>query len=35
MYFRIIDEIRFAETFVQGSSIRELPRLQKTYGRGR
>ncbi|WP_428311603.1 hypothetical protein [Hydrocarboniphaga sp.] len=35
MDFEIISEIRRPETFAQGSSIRELPRLRKLYGPGR
>jgi hypothetical protein len=35
MYFEIIGEITHVETFAAGSSIRELPRLRKFYGRGR
>ncbi len=34
MHFEIIGEIREIETFARGSSIRELPRLRKTYGVG-
>jgi len=34
MHFDIIGEIRKIETFARGSSIRELPRLRKTYGVG-
>ena len=34
MHFDIIGEIREIETFARGSSIRELPRLRKTYGVG-
>ena len=35
MYFEIIGEVTHAETFATGSSIRELTRLRKLYGRGR
>jgi hypothetical protein len=35
MYFEILGDITFVETFATGSSIRELPRLRKLYGRGR
>jgi hypothetical protein len=35
MHFTIIGTIRQAETFAQGSGIRELPRLRKFYGPGR
>lgn len=35
MLFEIIGEIEQAETFAVGRSIRELPRLQKIYGKGR
>lgn len=35
MYFEIIGDITNAETFAVGSSIRELGRLRKFYGRGR
>lgn len=35
MHFTIVGEIRHAETFAQGSGIRELPRLRKFYGPGR
>jgi hypothetical protein len=35
MYFEIIGEVTHVETFATGSSIRELPRLRKLYGRGR
>jgi hypothetical protein len=35
MYFRILGEITHVETFAIGSSIRELARLRKFYGRGR
>ena len=35
MHFEILGDITFVETFATGSSIRELPRLRKLYGRGR
>ena len=35
MYFKVIGEITHIETFAIGSSIRELPRLRRLYGRGR
>jgi hypothetical protein len=35
MYFEIIGEITHVETFATGSSIREIARLRKRYGRGR
>ena len=35
MYFRILGELTDVETIATGSSIRELPRLKKFYGRGR
>ena len=35
MYFKIIGEISHVETFAIGSSIREVARLRKLYGRGR
>jgi hypothetical protein len=35
MHFEILGDIAQAETFASGSSIRELPRLRKFYGRGR
>ena len=35
MYFEILGEINDVETFAIGSSIRELARLRKLYGRGR
>ena len=35
MTFEIIGEIEGIETFAVGRSIRELPRLQKIYGKGR
>jgi len=35
MYFEIIGEIAYAETFASGSAIREIARLRKLYGRGR
>ena len=35
MYFEIVGEVTHGETFATSSSIRELPRLRKFYGRGR
>jgi len=35
MYFKIIGDIAHVETFAVGSSIREIARLRKLYGRGR
>jgi len=35
MYFELIGEITHVETFAVGSSIREVARLRKLYGRGR
>jgi hypothetical protein len=35
MYFEIVGEVTHVETFATGSSIRELQRLRKFYGRGR
>jgi hypothetical protein len=35
MYFEIIGEITNVETFATGSSILEITRLRKRYGRGR
>ena len=35
MYFEIISDITHVETFATGSSIREVARLRKLYGRGR
>jgi hypothetical protein len=35
MYFELIGEITHVETFAVGSSIREIARLRKLYGRGR
>jgi len=35
MYFEILGDITHAETFAIGTSIRELARLRKRYGRGR
>jgi hypothetical protein len=35
MYFEIVGDVTHVETFATGSSIRELPRLRKFYGRGR
>lgn len=34
MNFRIVGEISDAETIARGSTIRELPRLRRQYGRG-
>lgn len=34
MYFEVIGEITHVETFAAGSSIRELARLRRFYGRG-
>lgn len=34
MYFEIVGEITHVETFAVGSSIREIERLRKLYGRG-
>jgi hypothetical protein len=34
MYFEILGEVAQAETFATGSSIREIARLRKFYGRG-
>jgi hypothetical protein len=34
MYFEIVGEITNAETIAAGSSIREIVRLRKFYGRG-
>jgi hypothetical protein len=33
--FEIVSELREVETFATGSSIRELSRLRRIYGRGR
>jgi hypothetical protein len=35
MYFEICSEVTDVETFAIGTSIRELPRLRKVYGKGR
>jgi hypothetical protein len=35
MYFRIIGDISHVETFATGTSIREVTRLRRLYGRGR
>ena len=35
MYFELIGDITGIETFAVGSSIREIGRLRKFYGRGR
>ena len=35
MFFDILGAIEESETFATGSSIRELPRLRKLYGKGR
>ena len=35
MYFRIVGNVRHAQTFASGSSIREISRLRKAYGTGR
>ena len=35
MYFEIIGKIENPETFATGKRIRELPRLQKAYGKGK
>jgi nucleotidyltransferase/DNA polymerase involved in DNA repair len=35
MYFEILGDITNVETFAIGSSIREIARLRKKYGRGR
>ena len=35
MQFEIIGEIEYQETFATGNGIRELPRLQKIYGKGK
>ena len=35
MYFEVLGDITHVETFATGSSIRELARLRKFYGRGR
>ena len=35
MYFKIVGDITHVETFAVGSSIREIARLRRLYGRGR
>ena len=35
MEFEIVGDISYVETFAAGSSIREIGRLRKLYGRGR
>ena len=35
MNFEVIGDITDAETFAEGNSIRELPRLRRVYGGGR
>jgi hypothetical protein len=35
MYFEVLGEITHAETFAAGSSIREVARLRRLYGKGR
>jgi hypothetical protein len=35
MYFEILGDIADVETFATGTSIREIARLRKLYGRGR
>jgi hypothetical protein len=35
VFFEICGELAEVETFAVGSSIRELPRLRKLYGKGR
>ena len=35
MYFEIVGEVTHVETFAIGSSITEIARLRKVYGRGR
>jgi hypothetical protein len=35
MYFQILGDITHVETFATGSSIREIARLRKNYGKGR
>ena len=35
MHFEILGEISDVETFATGSSIREITRLRRVYGRGR
>ena len=35
MHFVVLGEISGIETFARGSGIREIARLQRTYGRGK
>ena len=35
MHFEVLGEITHAETFAVGSSIREVARLKRLYGKGR
>ncbi len=35
MYFEIVGEVTHVETFAVASSIKEIARLRKLYGRGR
>jgi hypothetical protein len=35
MYFEILGSLRNVETFAVGWAIRDLPRLRRSYGRGR
>lgn len=35
MHFQIVGEITHVQTFAVGSSIREIARLRKIYGKGR
>jgi hypothetical protein len=35
MYFEVVGDVTHVETFAAGSSIREIARLRKLYGRGR
>ena len=35
MQFEIVGDIEHVETFATGRAIRELPRLNKIYGKGR
>jgi hypothetical protein len=35
MYFELVGEVTQVETFATGSSIREIARLRRLYGRGR
>lgn len=35
MHFTVVGEITHVETFAVGSSIREIERLRKIYGKGR